>query len=69
MDFAEQFSWSIQSHPSQPAVILYDLADRASLFRTVGATGELEFFHDEVGKVIRGKLHLFGKVMILTPIE
>jgi CubicO group peptidase (beta-lactamase class C family) len=38
-----------------------------SLFRTVGAAGELEFFHDEVGRVVKGLFHLFSKTMNLTP--
>jgi len=40
-----------------------------SLFRTVGAAGELEFFHDEVGRVVKGLFHLFNKTMNLTLIN
>jgi CubicO group peptidase (beta-lactamase class C family) len=40
-----------------------------SLFRTIGAAGELEFFHDEVGRVVKGQFHLFNKTMNLTPIN
>ena len=40
-----------------------------SLFRTVGAAGKIEFFHDEVGRVVKGLFHLFNKTMNLTPIN
>ncbi|MCM3625770.1 beta-lactamase family protein [Paenibacillus glycanilyticus] len=41
--------------------------DRTSLFRTVGAAGELTFFHDEFGRVSKGEFNLFEKVINLLP--